>query len=112
MLFVLWQLQPSLLFSRTTPTGGDTGGYVWGPQYLRDHLLPHGRITGWTMDWDVGLAAFVFYFPLPSLVIALVSLVLPYEVAFKLASVLGLLALPVAVWAFGRLANLRFPRPR
>ncbi len=111
MLFVLWQLQPSLLFSRTTPAGGDTGGYVWGPQYMRDHLLPHGRITGWTMDWHAGLAAFVFYFPLPSLVIAVTSLVLPYEVAFKLVSVLGLLALPVAAWAFGRLANLRFPVP-
>ena len=111
VLFVLWQLQPSLLFSSTTPTGGDTGGYVWGPQYMRDHLLPHGRITGWTMDWHAGLAAFVFYFPLPSFVIAVASLVLPYEVTFKLVSVLGLLALPLAAWAFGRLTNLRFPIP-
>ena len=111
VLFVLWQLQPSLLFSGTTPTGGDTGGHVWGPQYMRDHLLPHGRITGWTMDWHAGLAAFVFYFPLPSFVIAVASLVLPYEVTFKVVSALGLLALPVAAWAFGRLTSLRFPVP-
>ena len=111
VLFVLWQLQPALLFSGTTPTGGDTGGHVWGPQYMRDHLLPHGRITGWTMDWHAGLAAFVFYFPLPSFVIAIASLVLPYEMTFKVVSALGLLALPVAAWAFGRLANLRFPVP-
>jgi len=111
VLFVLWQLQPSLLFSSTTPTGGDTGGYVWGPQYMREHLLPHGHLTGWTMDWHAGLAAFVFYFPLPSLVIAVASLVLPYAVTFKVVSALGLLTLPVAAWAFGRLTRLRFPVP-
>ena len=45
------------------------GAHVWAPAYLRDHLLPHGRITGWTPDWYAGFPALVFYFPLPSLLI-------------------------------------------
>ncbi len=36
---------------------------------------------------------------------------LPYDVAFKLVTVLGVLSLPVAAYAFGRLAGLPFPTP-
>nr|MBA3955653.1 hypothetical protein [Acidimicrobiia bacterium] len=39
VVFVFAQLQPHLLFADTTPTGGDMGAHVWGPAYLRDHLL-------------------------------------------------------------------------
>src|SRR5258708_29107756 len=81
VLFVFLQLSPSLLLSRTTPAGGDMGAHVWAPAYLRDHLLPHGRLTGWTPDWYDGFPAFVFYFPLPSLLIVLLNLVLPYGIA-------------------------------
>jgi hypothetical protein len=111
VLFVLWQLQPRLLFSGSTPTGGDTGGWVWAPWHMREHLLPQGRITGWTMHWHAGLPSFVFYFPLPFVAIALATTVLPYEVTFKVLAMLGVLALPVAAWGFAKLANLRFPTP-
>ena len=46
VVFTLAQLHPNLLFSNTTPTGGDMGAHVWGPAYLRDHLLPHFRLIG------------------------------------------------------------------
>ena len=36
---------------------------------------------------------------------------LPYGVAFKLVTVLGVVSLPVCAYAFGRLAGLRFPTP-
>src|SRR5207302_5121332 len=109
--FVLWQLQPSQLFRNTTPAGGDMGAHVWQPAYLRDHLLPHGRLTGWTPDWYAGFPAMVFYFPLPSLAIVLLSVILPYSIAFKLITVIGLLTLPAAVFAFGRLSGMRDPGP-
>ena len=111
VLFVFWQMQPSLIFADTTPAGGDMGAHVWLPAFLRDHLIPHGRLTGWTPDWYAGFPALTFYFPLPSLLIVLLDVVLPYGVAFKLVSISGLLALPVAAWAFGRLAGMRFPGP-
>ncbi|MGH9152490.1 MAG: hypothetical protein ACRD03_08855, partial [Acidimicrobiales bacterium] len=110
-LFVLVQLQPGLLFAPTTPNGGDMGAHVWGPAFLRDHLLPHGRIVGWAPDWYAGFAFPQFYFPLPSLLVVALDSVLPYEVAFKLVSVSGLVSLPVSAWAFGRLAGLREPGP-
>ena len=111
VVFVFVQLQPHLLFRNNTPAGGDMGAHVWGPAFLRDHLLPHGRLSGWAPDWYAGFPALTFYFPLPSLLIVALDVVLPYGVAFKLVTALGLLALPVAAWAFGRLSGMRFPGP-
>ncbi len=111
VIFTFAQLQPGLIFAHTTPAGGDTGSHVWGPAFMRDHLLPKGRLTGWAPDWYSGFPAYQFYFPLPALAIALLSFVLPYGVAFKLITITGLLTLPVAAWAFGRLSGMRFPGP-
>ncbi|MCU0270885.1 MAG: hypothetical protein MUF83_19880 [Acidimicrobiales bacterium] len=111
VLFTFLQLQPGLIFSDTTPAGGDMGAHVWAPAYLRDNLLSQGRLTGWTPDWYAGFPAFHFYMVPPSLAIALLSYVIPYGIAFKLVSVSGVLALPVAAWAFGRLSRMPFPAP-
>ncbi len=111
VFFTLMQLQPSLLVAKTTPAGGDTGAHVWGPDFMRHHLLPEGRITGWAHAWYAGFPAYFFYFPLPALLIVVLSFVLPYVVAFKLVTVLGLITLPIAAWAFGRLTEMRFPGP-
>ena len=111
VLFVLLQLKPQLLVANTTPSGGDMGAHVWGPAYLRDHLLPHGRITGWAPDWYAGFPALVFYFPLPSLLIVALDVILPYGIAFKLVAVSGLVTLPVSVYVFARLTGMRFPGP-
>jgi len=111
VIFTFFQLQPRLLLTNTTPAGGDTGAHVWGPDFLRHHVLPHFRLTGWAPSWYAGFPAYVFYFPLPALLIAFLSFVLPYGIAFKLVTVAGILTLPVAAWAFGRLSGMRFPGP-
>jgi hypothetical protein len=156
VVFIVLQLQPGLLIRDTTPAGGDMGAHVWAPAYLRDHLLPDLRLTGWTPDWYAGFPAFQFYMVVPSLVIvvldagihgwlgllpaaagaglvavairqrhlprlrnlAIVGAVvafclvgLSYGVAFKLVSVSGLVTLPLAAYAFARLADARFPTP-
>ncbi|MEZ5134434.1 MAG: hypothetical protein R2699_05095 [Acidimicrobiales bacterium] len=99
------------VFDDNTPAGGDMGAHVWGPAYLRDHLLPSFRLTGWTPDWYAGMPAYQFYMVVPSLAIALLSYVLPYGVAFKLVAISGVVSLPIAVYAFGKLADLPFPAP-
>ncbi|HLF43895.1 MAG TPA: hypothetical protein VJA46_10280 [Acidimicrobiia bacterium] len=101
-LVVLIVLNPGWILSATTPTGGDMGAHVFGPAYLRDHLLPEGRILGWSNDWFAGFPAFYFYFPLPSLVIVLLDVVLPYGVAFKVVTVIGLLGIPPAAYYLSR----------
>ncbi|CAN5490449.1 hypothetical protein BH20ACT2_BH20ACT2_17740 [soil metagenome] len=111
MAYVASQVHPDLVFASTTPAGGDMGAHVWAPAYLRDHLLPHGRLTGWSPDWYAGFPAFQFYMVVPSLAIVLLAELIPYGIAFKLVAVSGLVALPLAAWAFGKLAGLRFPAP-
>ena len=49
------------------------GAHVWGPAYLRDHLLPHGQLAGWTPDWYAGFPAYQFYMVLPSLLIVVLN---------------------------------------
>jgi hypothetical protein len=100
-----------LIFDDTTPTGGDFGAHVWGPAFMRDNLLGAFRLNGWTMDWYGGMPAYRFYMVLPALAIIIVNTVLPYGVAMKLVSVLGLITLPAACWAFGRLAGFKHPIP-
>ena len=154
--FVFWQLQPSLILSDTTPTGGDLGAHVWGPAFLRDELLPRFQLSGWTPDWYGGFPAFHFYMVIPALaivaldvglqpfaaaiilialfggavalrekgrsdlaryaaiagfVLAPLIISLPYNIAFKLIAVSGVVFFPVGAWALGHLSGLRFPGP-
>jgi hypothetical protein len=112
VLFIWEALLPRLLLADTTANGGDLGAHVWAPAFLRDHLLPHWRLSGWTPDWYAGFPAYQFYMVVPGLaVVALDAVGVSYNVAFKLVSVSGLLALPVCAWGMARLARQRFPVP-
>ncbi len=156
-VFVAVALHPEQILRDTTATGGDMGAHVWGPAYLRDHLLPEFRLTGWTPDWYAGFPAYVFYMVIPSLaivllnvgpplwatpfllaavgaaawyagrrisssvlrtfvwiclgVVALLCVPVPYNIAFKVVTVSGLVTLPLAAYALGRAARLPFPGP-
>ena len=94
--FVAWHLQPDLLLRDTTPAGGDMGAHVWGPAYLRDHLLPSGQLTGWTGDWYAGFPAYQFYMVLPSLLIVMLNWG-AHGALGVVPAVIGVVALGVAV---------------
>ncbi len=111
VLIVLSIVHPDLILKSNTPTGGDMGAHVWGPAYLRDVLLPHWRLTGWSMDWYAGLPTYRFYMVVPALFIVFLDFLLPYGIAFKIVAVSGLLALPLCAYAMGRLAKLAYPLP-
>ncbi len=108
---VLWQLHPSLLLSNTTITGGDTGAHVGLASFLKTNLLPHGHLTGWDPGAYDGFALNTFYFPLPDAIAAALGYIIPFNIAFKLVTILGSVTLPVAAWIFGRLSGLERPRP-
>lgn len=99
---------PQILVANT-PTGGDMGAHVLLPQVLKDVLLPSGRIFGWSGSWYAGFPALYFYFPIPALVTVLLDVFIPYGVAFKIVTIVGLVALPAATYALLRL--LGFSRP-
>jgi hypothetical protein len=105
-LIVLVVLQPWDIATANTPTGGDMGAHVYAPAYLRDTLLPDWRLMGWSQDWFAGFPVFYFYFPLPSLTIVALDFILPYGVAFKVVTTLGLLAMPFAVYFHSRAMKL------
>ena len=110
-LMIFLTLQPSLIFRNNTPTGGDMGAHVYGPAYLRDHLLTSLRLSGWSNDWYSGLPIYRFYMVVPALFVLAFDVFLPYGIALKLVAIAGLLALPLCTWLFARLARLAFPIP-
>ena len=79
--------------------------------YLRDVLLPGGRLIGWNPGNFAGFPMFQFYFPLPFLLMVGMNLIMPLEVSFKLVSVLGIFLLPVASYFALRLMKQKFPVP-
>jgi hypothetical protein len=110
-IFLLLTLHPDLILRNNTPTGGDMGAHVWGPAFLRDHLLNHFRLAGWSMDWYAGLPVYRYYMVVPALFIVGLNLVLPYGIAIKIAAVIGILTLPYCAWLFGRFARFAYPIP-
>lgn len=103
--------RPELIFSATTTAGGDTGAHHYVASFLINHLLPHGRIIGWSPGWYAGFPMLSFYFPFPFLVIALLSTVIKYEIAFKLGTILGIFLLPVTTFMAFRILKFKFPFP-
>ena len=110
-LVLLKSLHWKLILTQTTAAGGDMGSHHYVATFLREELLPRGRVSGWAPGWFAGIPMLTFYFPLPYVLIAALTLPLGDQVAFKLVTVLGLLLLPVTCWAAFRLLRLREPAP-
>ncbi|MCU0641138.1 MAG: 6-pyruvoyl-tetrahydropterin synthase-related protein [Candidatus Margulisbacteria bacterium] len=110
-LFLLSFFEPRYLFSLTTTTGGDTGSHYPTAVYLKEVLLPQGKIMGWVMGNYAGFPLFYHYFPLPFLLMVLLSFALPMQIAFKLVSVLGVFLLPLSCYLAFRLLRYPFPIP-
>jgi uncharacterized membrane protein len=108
---LLFVLRPDLILTDTTPTGGDTGAHVFTGKYVREILLPNWRLSGWSQEWFAGFPMMHFYFPLSFLIQAVVSTIVPFEIAFKVIMVLPILLLPVAVLLCFRLLRFREPIP-
>ena len=110
-LMLLMTLHPELILRNNTPTGGDMGAHVYGPAFLRDYLLPHFRLTGWSNDWYAGFPMYRFYMVVPAIAVLLIDVILPYGIALKMIAVLGILTMPVCTWLFGKFAKFLFPIP-
>ena len=108
ILVTILQVHPSLLFSSTTITGGDTGSHLAMPAYLRTqgNLF---NLTPWYPGWFAGMPAYTYYFVLPDVLAVLASYVINFAVAFKLATILGSVLMPIMAYCMGRL--FRAPRP-
>lgn len=106
---LLYNLRPHYLFMNTTAVGGDTPAHNYIASHLRESLFGHGRIISWAGGWWCGFPMFQFYFCLPYILIVLLDLLLPFNIAFKLIAVTGIFALAPSAFITGRL--LRLPKP-
>ena len=103
--------RPWLIFSLTTTAGGDMGTHHYGVRFMIDNLLPHFRVTGWSNGWYAGMPIISFYFPFPYLMIALLSKIITYNIAFKLITVLGSFILPACAYWMIKLMRFKYPFP-
>ncbi|MDM8517025.1 6-pyruvoyl-tetrahydropterin synthase-related protein [Desulfobacterales bacterium HSG16] len=108
-MFLAGYFKPSLIFSDTTTAGGDTGSHNLLAWHLKTELLPQGKIIGWYPYSFAGLPLFQYYFPLPYLFIAVLSFLIPFNIAFKLTSIMGVFFLPVAAFLCFRAMKFKYP---
>ena len=92
----------AFLNSPNWPTGGDSAShllYVW---LYSDSLLFSGNVLPWLPEVFGGLPFLSYYFPLPFIVIALLSKLIGVARAFKWGSFLAAMLLPGAVFVASR----------
>lgn len=109
--FLLSYFHPEYLLSATVTTGGDTASHYHAAEYMKNYLLPKGKIAGWTQGNYAGYPLFQYYFPFPFVLMAALSFIIPLPIAFKLVSVLGIFLLPLCTYLCLRLLKCSFPVP-
>jgi hypothetical protein len=107
--FLLYHLRWPLLLTDTMSVGGDLPAHNYMASHVKASLLDHGRIISWAPGWWCGFPLFQYYFFLPYAAIAFLSVLIPFNIAFKLVCVSGVLLLPVSLYMVARL--FRLPRP-
>jgi len=115
-LLAVWALllsyfRPSLLLLDTMTAGGDTPSFHHPIEHLRNVLLPAGHLQGWDPGNFGGYAPYRSYFLPPSLIVIALSWLVPFNVAFKLVTVLGIFLLPLATVVCLRALGYPFPIP-
>lgn len=109
--FLLTFFTPDLMLSKVITTGGDTASHYYTAEYMKNYLLPNGKLFGWTPGNYAGFPILQFYFWFSFLLMVLLSYLIPLEISFKIITVLGTFLLPVTAFFSMRLMNFRFPMP-
>ena len=91
------------LMNPALAVGGDTPAHHYLAGHLKQQFFNHGNIVSWAPGWWCGFPMFQYYFPLPYLLMAALSSVIPYGIAFRWISILGILALPPAAYTLARI---------
>jgi len=87
----------ALLNSPNWPTGGDSASHLLYAWLYADSLLLSGHILPWVPEVFGGLPFLSYYFPLPFIVIALLSKLIGFAQAFKWGAFFASMLLPGAV---------------
>jgi tetratricopeptide (TPR) repeat protein len=97
-ILLLLFFPPSLIFSSNVTAGGDTPSHFIAAMAMRDNLLSFFSPVAWIPGNFAGYPIFLNYFPFPFFAAALLSLLIPLQIAFKLVTLLAVIPLPAAVY--------------
>ncbi|MBE0625326.1 MAG: hypothetical protein IH606_10990 [Burkholderiales bacterium] len=92
----------AFLNSPNWPTGGDSASHLFYAWLYADSQLFAGNVLPWVPEVFAGLPFLSYYFPLPFMVIALLSKLIGIAPAFKWGSFLAAMLLPGAVFVASR----------
>ena len=109
--FLLSYFTPELILKDTTIAGGDTSSQYIYADYMKNYLLPHGKVSGWFPGAYAGFPVFQFYFFPPFLLAALMGYLIPLKVAFKIVTILGIFSLPITAFFAMKFMRFGFPAP-
>lgn len=90
------------LNSSNWPTGGDAASHLFYAWLYAKDLLFSGQIVPWVPEVFGGMPFLSYYFPLPFIVIAVLSKLIGLASAFKWGSFLAAMLLPGAVYTASR----------
>jgi len=88
----------SLIFQSTVTAGGDTPSHFIASMTMSKGLHLFFSPVTWIHGAYAGFPLFLQYFPLPFDLMALLSLVLSFKIAFKLVTLLAIIPLPAALY--------------
>lgn len=106
--FLIKTIPWHLVFSNTMVSGGDTGSHNYVAWYSHE-IFP--KLKWWSPDWYAGFPFLYFYPPLLYYLNNILSFIIPFNVAFKIITLLGTLLLPLAVYLCLHLLDFQFPVP-
>ena len=106
--FLIKTIPWHLVFSNTMVSGGDMGSHNYVAWYSHE-IFP--KLKWWSPDWYAGFPFLYFYPPLLYYLNDILSFIIPFNVAFKIITLLGTLLLPLAAYLCLHLLDFQFPIP-
>jgi uncharacterized membrane protein len=106
--FLIKTIPWHLVFSNTMVSGGDMGSHNYVAWYSHE-IFP--KLKWWSPDWYAGFPFLYFYPPLLYYLNDILSFIIPFNVAFKIITLLGTLLLPLAVYLCLHLLDFQFAIP-
>lgn len=100
-LLVLFAIPPWLVLSDTIPWGPDISAHAYPIWSATQRVLDGAGFIGWDTGWFDGWVAFRYYPPLPAMLTALLSSLLPFAVAYKVVIGLSVWLIPVTAAFLG-----------
>lgn len=97
--FLLMLFPPSLVLNNSFITGGDTPSHFPAAAAILDSIVSGEPLVRWTHGNYAGFPVFLNYFPLPFFITSLLSIFTDLQIAFKLVTLLPVLALPPVIYA-------------